>query len=396
MRLPQPPRQGTRTLHRLSNRIPILATVLLAAELSSACRSAVGDTYAGEVIVYVAVPLGGERAEAGQSALGGARLAVEEINQEGGLLGRRVVVRAMGDRSDSDTALAIAREIGQAIERGERIAGVVGHLDGGPAMSALPHYDEMGLVLISPGAGIRALTHIGYSLIFRVNANSSVRAAHSAQFLVEQLKARRVAVVGASSEYGREMADLMANSLRELGATPGTVFEVEEGERDFSHLAIQIREAEAKAVYFAGPASEAYSLVSSLKAAKLSVPMLASDGAFLASFTDGADGSPDGLYVSALARSPDRVAEVDWIASYRAVVRRDPGPFSISGSVAMQVLAAGVRAANSFQGKEVGKAIGEAGAETQFGPMRFSANGDWVDARIWIYRVEAGALRQLD
>lgn len=221
MRPPQPPRQGTRTLRRLSIRIPILATVLLAAVLSSACRSAVGDTHAGEVIVYVAVPLSGERAEAGQSAVGGARLAVEEINQEGGLLGRRVVVRAMDDRSDSDTALAIAREIGQAIERGERIAGVVGHLDGGPAMSALPHYDEMGLVLISLGAGIRALTHIGNSLIFRINANSSVQAAHSAQFLVEQLKARRVAVVGASSEYGRELADLMANSLRELGQRRG-------------------------------------------------------------------------------------------------------------------------------------------------------------------------------
>lgn len=46
-------------------------------------------------------------------------------------------------------------------------------------------------------------------------------------------------------------------------------------------------------MYFAGPASEAYSLVGSLKSAKLSVTMLASDGGFLASFTDGAEDSPD-------------------------------------------------------------------------------------------------------
>ena len=352
--------------------------------------------HSGEVIVYVAVPLSGERAEAGQSALGGARFGAEEINRKGGLLGRRVVVRAMDDRSDSDAALAVVREVGRAIERGERIAGVIGHLEGDAAMSVLPHYEEMDLVLITPGAGVRALTHFGYSSIFRVNANSSVQAAHSAQFLVEQLKAGRVAVVGASSEYGRELADLMADSLSKLGVTPAVVLEVAEGQRNFSELAILVREAETDAVYYAGSASEASFLNSSLKAANLNQPVLASDGAFLASVTERAIGSPDGLYISALAPSPERVAEIDWIASYRAVVRRDPGPFSVNGYVAMQVLAAGVRAANSFEGRAVGQAIREFGAETQFGPMRFSANGDWMEARIWIYRVEEGELRQVD
>jgi len=352
--------------------------------------------HSGEVIIYVAVPLSGERAEAGQSVLGGVRLGAEEINRKGGLLGRRVVVRAMDDRSESEATLAATEGIGKAIERGERIAGVIGHLDGGPAMSALPHYDAMDLVLITPGAGMRALTHFGYGSIFRVSANSSVQAAHSAQFLLEQLKAGRVAVVGADSEYGRELADLTDDSRRKLGATPAIVWEVEEGQRDFSELAIRIQEAEVDAVYFAGSASEAFYLVGSLKAARLNVTVLVSDGAFLSSFTDDSAGLSQGLYVSALSPSPERVADVDWIESYRSVARRDPGPFSINGYVAMQVLAAGVRAANSFEGREVSKAIRETVAETQFGPMRFGANGDWVDSRIWIYRVEEGELGRLE
>lgn len=352
--------------------------------------------HSGEVIVYVAVPLSGEWAEAGQSALGGVRLAVEEINREGGLLGRRVVVRAKDDRSDSDAALAIAREIGQAIDRGERIAGVIGHIDADAAMSAIPFYEEMGLVLITPGTGMRSLTHFGYSSIFRVNANDSVQAALSARFLVEQIEAGRVAVIGVNSEYGRELANLVADSLRGFGAPPAIHVEAEEGQRDYSELAMQIREAEADAVYFAGSAREAFYLVSSLKAATFREPVLASDGAFLSPVTGGEDGSLEGLYVSALAPSPERVAEIDWIESYRVVVRRDPGPFSINGYVAMQVLAAGVRAANSFEGRAVGQAIRETGAETPFGPKRFSANGDWLDSRIWIYRVEEGEFRQLE
>ena len=318
-------------MQRLFEGYCVLAVVLLVAALSSACRNTGGGLHSGEVYVYVAVPLSGDWAEAGQSVLGGTRLAAEAINREGGLLDRRVVVRAMDDRSESDAALAIVREIGRAIEQGERIAGVIGHMDGGPAMSALPHYEEMDLVLITPGAGMRPLTHFGYSSIVRVSANSSVQAAHCAQFLVEQLKAGRVAVVGNSSEYGRELADLLAESLRGYGALPAIQVEKEEGQRDYSELAMQIREAEADAVYFAGSAREAFYLVSNLKAASLNEPVLASDVAFLSSVTGGAAGSIEGPYVSALAPSPKRVAEVGWMESYRVVGRLDPGPFSING-----------------------------------------------------------------
>jgi ABC-type branched-subunit amino acid transport system substrate-binding protein len=41
----------------------------------------------GDVVVYVAAPLSGFQANGGQTVLGGARLAAEQINRAGGLLG---------------------------------------------------------------------------------------------------------------------------------------------------------------------------------------------------------------------------------------------------------------------------------------------------------------------
>ena len=373
-----------------------LAVLLLTAAFASACQSAEDIAYAGEAVVYVAVPLSGERAEAGQSALGGARLAAGEINRGGGLLGNQIIVRAMDDRSDSGTALTIVNEIGQALARGERIAGVIGHMDGSTTLSALPHYDEMGVVLITPAAGMRALTYRGYSSFFRVSANDSVQAESCARFLVEEMKAERVAVVHVTSEYGRDMAAFLADGLRELGATTAATIEVEEGQQDFSEVALRIGDVGADAIYFAGSASGALFLNSSLKAEELDLPVLASDGAFLASVIDREAGTSEGLYVSGLAPSPSHAAEDGWIEDYREVVRRDPGPFSINGYLAMEVLAAGVRAADSFEGHAIGKAIRERGAETRFGPLRFSSNGDRADARIWIYRVQEGGFRQID
>lgn len=347
-------------------------------------------------MVYVAVPLSGLRAEAGLSALGGARLAVEEINRSGGLLGRRLVVQALDDQSDKGAALAIVGKIEQGIKRGEHIAGVIGHMDSSSTSSALPHYEEKGLVLITPAAGMRALTHRGHEFFFRVNANDNVQAELSAQFLVEALKARRVAVVHDGTEYGRELAASLADHLRLIGATTAIQAEFKAAQLDFPPLALGIRDAESDAVYFAGSASAASLFVSSLKAANLMQPVLASDAAFLASALDGGEGVSEGLFVSALAPSPDAAAGEDWVKAYRAVVRRDPGPFSLNGYVAMQVLVAGVRAANSFQGHEIAQAIREMEIETMLGPIRFSANGDWADARVWFFRVEGGDFRQLD
>ncbi len=373
-----------------------LFVIFLIAALVSACSGASGKPLAGEAVVYVAVPLSGVRADAGQSALGGARLAAEEINNSGGLLGHRLVVLALDDESDSNVALVNVERVGQALKRGERIAGVIGHLDSAPTSAALPHYEEMGLLLITPSAGMRALTHRGHTLFFRVNASDSVQAEVDARFLVEEMNAQRVAVVHAGTEYGSGLAASLVDNLRTLGATTAIQLEVGEGQRDFSELARQIRSSEADTIFFAGNASEAPYLRVGLVEAELNLPMLASDGAFLAATIDEAGAAAEGMYVSALAPSPLMTAGTDWIEAYREVENRDPGPFSINGYMAMQALAAGVRAANSFQGHDVAQAIRELEIGTLLGPIRFSGNGDLVNAQVWIYRVEEGEFRQME
>ena len=380
----------------LPNGYIALLVVCLIAALASACNSAGVKPLAGEAVVYVAVPLSGFRADAGQSALGGVRLAAEELNSSGGLLGRRIVVRALNDRSDNSAALENVDRIRQALEQGEHIAGVIGHLDSGPTSSTLPLYEEMGIVLITPSAGMRALTHRGHTMFFRVNANDSVQAETDAHFLVKEMNAQHVAVVHDGSENGIGLAASVVENLHALGATTAVQLEVAERQRDLSETAQQIRSAEADAIFFAGYAGESHFLRASLLETNLNLPILAGDGVFLAATADEAGPADTELYVSALAPSPSKVADTGWIEAYRETEYRDPGPFSVNGYIAMQVLAAGVRDADSFNGNEIAQAIRESEIETLLGPLRFTANGDLVDAKVWIYKVEDGEFRQME
>lgn len=375
----------------------VAAILILVILLLSACGgNGSAQPSGGDAIVYVAMPVSGFQANGGQTVLGGVRLATEEINRSGGLLGYRLVVRSLDDESDSEVAVANVEEVRQALNRGERVVGIIGHLNSGQTSATLPLYEEMGVLLITPTASEQSLTQRGYTRFFRVNANDGVQAAVDARFLVEQMNAQNVAVIHNDTEYGRGLAASLVENLQRLGASEALRVEVAEGQSDYTDLLPQLQNATADALFYAGYEIEAPYLRASLVDAGIDLPMLASDGAFLAATIDEAAGTAEGMYVSAFAPSPQNAADARWIEAYQAVEYRDPDTYSINGYVAMQVLAAAARQANSLQGDDIAQTMRENEIETLLGPLRFDANGDLIDPQIWIYRVEGNEFLQVE
>ena len=112
----------------------------------------------GDVVVFVAVPLSGFMANGGQTVLGGVRLATAELNQNGGLLGYRVIVRPLDDEADSDVAVAQVDQVRQALGQGEQVLAVIGHLNSGQTLAAMELYKDMDLVVITPTSSEQSLT----------------------------------------------------------------------------------------------------------------------------------------------------------------------------------------------------------------------------------------------
>ncbi len=350
----------------------------------------------GDVIVYVAVPLSGFQANGGQTVLGGVRLAAEEANRSGGLLGYRVVVRPLDDESDSDTALSNVDEIRNAINSGERVLGVIGHLNSGQTDATLGDYESLGLITITPTASEESLTSRGYTRFFRVNANDAVQAKVDAQFLIEQMKARNVAVVHNDTDYGKGLAASLAVALGQLGGVEAVRVQVAEGESNYAPVLAQLQNRSVDALFYAGYEIEAPYLAAALADAGVKLPILASDGAFLAATIDEANGAAEGMYVSAFAPSPENAADPRWIEAYQAVEYRNPDTYSVNGYVAMQVLVEGVKAADSLEADAVAAALRAEAISTVLGEMRFDEKGDLANPQIWIYRVENSEFRQVE
>ncbi len=365
----------------------LLSLLTLLMLLLSACGGSSREPNQGEVYVYVAVPLSGFQANGGQTVLGGVRLAAAQINENGGLRGYRVVVRPLDDQSDSEVAVEQVETIRAAMDAGDTVLGVIGHLNSGQTLAAMQLYQSMGLVVITPTASEQSLTTQGYTNFFRVNANDAVQASVAAGFLINDLSARRVAVIHNDTEYGQGLATSLIQELESRGASVAVNLQVAEGQSTFTQEIERLNAAQADAIYYAGYEIEAPYLRAALVEAKLNQPFLASDGAFLAATIDESAGTAEGMYVTAFAPSPENVADEQWIEAYQAVEYRNPDTYSVNGYVAMQVLAAAVNDADSFERDAVSDALRNNAVDTLLGELRFEEDGDLVDPKIWIYQV---------
>jgi len=374
-------------------RISFVFALLLALSLGAAgCRSAKPE---GEVLVYVTVPLSGFQANAGQTVLGGVRLMADQINSGGGLLGREVKVVALDDESDSDVALAVAEEVKNAIQAGQPVLGVIGHLNSGQTLAAMEVYKDLSLVVVTPTASEVSLTNKGYTNFFRVNANDQVQARVDAEFLVKTLGAKRIAVIHNDTEYGIGLRDQISAELVRLGAVVALTLQVAEGQETYSNEVTAVKQAGVDALFYAGYEIEAPYLRIELVDAGLAQPMLVSDGAFLTTTIDEAEGRAEGMYVSAFAPSPAAVADAQWLKRYREVEYRNPDTYSINGYSSLVVLAEGAEKSKSLDPAKVASALRGIQFETLIGQISYTESGDLKEPRIYVFQVRDGAFVQV-
>lgn len=372
----------------------IAVLLLIVTLVLAGCTS--GTPTKGEVIVYVVGPLSGFQANTGQTVAGGVRLMAEQLNRAGGLMGYKVKVIALDDEADSDVAAGVAQQIKEAVDRGDKVLGVIGHPNSGQTAAAMEIYKDLPIIVITPTASEVGLTKQGYRNFFRVNAANDLQAQTGAQHMVSQLGAKNVAVLYNDDAYGIDLGKLVAAELTRLGAQVVMTQQVKVEQNRFPDEVAKIQTSGADAIYYAGYEVECPYLRADLRDAGLDkLTFMASDGCFLAATIDNSDGAAEGMYVTGFAPSPKNAVDQTWVQAYQAVEYRNPDTYSVNGYSAMEVLAEAAKKANSLSANKVADAIRKLDLTTPLGKVQFADNGDLRNAQIYIFQVKGGQFAQV-
>lgn len=204
----------------------------------------------------------------------GARLAAREINAAGGIGGRPLELIERDDFAESDSAVGVA-----AAFYASDVSAVIGGAYSGLTLAAAPVYNggREPLVQLSPSASSPLLTGAG-DYTFRLCPSDLAYGAALASFALER-GLNRVAMLYVNDEYGRGFRQTFSAELLRLGG------QVEEADPflahapDVSHyIARIIRQRRVDAIVLAANQEEGLQVIAQIRAAGLTLPILAGDG----------------------------------------------------------------------------------------------------------------------
>ena len=172
----------------------------------------------------------------GRSAYNGVLMAADEINNAGGINGRRIDVVFEDDRGSAEEA---ARLTAKLIDQDKVIAIIAGGVSGN-SRAAAPKAQSSHIPLISPSSTDPAVTQTG-DYIFRACFVDSFQGEVMASFAANTLKAQKAAIIyDFNSPYGRGLTEYFELSFAKLGGQIVSKQTYKQGDADAAIKALDV------------------------------------------------------------------------------------------------------------------------------------------------------------
>ena len=217
-----------------------LATLVTGCNKSNEPSSAAANAATGDPIkVGEFASLTGKEASFGQSSHDGTELAIDELNDHGGVLGRKLQLLTEDDQSKQGESKTIARKL---ISR-DGIVALLGEVASGRSLEAAPVCQESHIPQISPSSTNPKVTQIG-DYIFRVCFTDPLQGRVLARFARQTLKVKRVAVLtDAANTYSDGLSTYFKEAFPTLGGTIVDEQKYSGGDKDFNAQLTTIKAA---------------------------------------------------------------------------------------------------------------------------------------------------------
>ena len=363
--------KATRNLSRM------FAAMVLAGTASQALA-------ADPIRIALAGPVTGSVAQYGDMQLIGAQMAIERINQAGGVNGQRVEGVIYDDACDPKQAVAVANRIVN-----DGISFVVGHLCSSSTQPASDIYEDEGILMISPASTSPDITARGYQMIFRTIGLDSLQGPAAGQYIAEKIKPAKVAVIHDKQQYGEGIATAVKQTLEQAGVSVALFEGINSGDKDFSSLIAKLKQAGVDFVYYGGYHPELGLLLRQSAEKGLKVGFMGPEGVGNSEISAIAGPASEGMLVT-LPKSFDQDPKNQALVEAFKAKKQDPsGPFVFPAYAAVQVIAESIDKIDSTDASKVAEALRSNSFDTPTGTLAFDDKGDLKNFSFVVYQWHA-------
>lgn len=221
-------------------------------------------------------PTSGAIAHLGKDNELGAKLAIEELNAKGVMIGGKKAkfeLLAEDDAGDPKQGTAAAQKLVDS-----KVNGVIGHLNSGTSIPASKVYSDAGIPQISPSATNPKFTRNGYKTTFRVVADDVHLGGTLGRYAVNQLKGKSIAVIDDRTAYGQGVADEFEKGVKASGGkVVGREFTNDKA-TDFTAILTSLKAKKPDVVFFGGMDAVAGPMLRQMKQLGIEAKFVGGDG----------------------------------------------------------------------------------------------------------------------
>lgn len=331
--------------------------------------------------------LTGPNAGLGINEHNGMQIAVDEFNKENANC--QVELKKFDSQGSPDQAPALAQQV-----VGDReIVGLVGPAFSGESRTANPIFDQGGVTLITASATGVDLSTKGWKTFHRAVGNDNAQAPAIANFIKDDLKAQRVAVLDDKSEYGKGLADIVR---KELGAAVVVNDSFDDKTTEFSSTVNKVKAGNVQAVVFGGYYSQGGPLAKQLKDGGVAAQFIGPDGVLDPAFVEGAGSAAEGAILTAPSAPAEAVeGAAEFAAEYKKRFGEDVGLYALEAYDAAKILLGCIAEGNTTREK-VETCVDGTDHEGLTKTYKFASNGE-LDGKVTVYayKVQGGKITGL-
>ncbi len=332
--------------------------------VSAALLGFSGLGFAAETIkIGVSGPFTGGSSSMGVSMRDGVKLAVDEINKAGGVIGRQLQIVERDDEAKNERGVQIAQEL---INK-EKVAATVGFINTGVALASQRFYQEAKIPVMNNVATGSLITHQfddqPENYIFRNAAHDSIQAPMIVEEAITRRGFKKVAILSDSTNYGQlGRADLeKALELKGVKAVAVEKFNIKDV--DMTAQLLKAKEAGAEAILTYGIGPELAQIANGMTKLGWKVPLVGSWTLSMANYIDNAGPGGEGARMpQTFIQEPTTPKRQSFIINYLKTfspknARIDSPVSAAQGYDSIYLLAAAIKQANSTDGPKIKAAL---------------------------------------
>jgi branched-chain amino acid transport system substrate-binding protein len=350
-------------------------------------------------------PLTGDVAQLGQGYLNGIKLAFDEWNAKGGVLGgRKFTVVAEDDACDPKQAGTVATKIADDPKN----VVFIGHMCSGTTLAGSPIINKVNLPQVTLSSNPK-ITQQGWKNLFRPIANDNIQGKAGVAYAMRKFKAKKFALLNDKQAFGQGVTEVAKDTIEKGGGSVTSFGGVEPKDVDYSAVLTKIIKTENPdaIVYCTNFNTSAGLLVKQVRQLGYKKPVIGCDGYYDPGMPKAAGTAGDmksdaeAVYITFQTPpysgpgAPDKVKA--FAEKFKAKYKNDPAGYDIYGYDFANIVANAIVKAGSTDKDKIIDVMHKSSVPGLLIPeYKFDDNGDVINGPLYIYTVDKGNFKLIE